>query len=345
LTTNSNNNNQLNLFFLQPSSLNSNTIAFKLRPTQSLISLIEPSSSPPPPPLPPRPARPSGQTLPSASRVADIIHQFETHSRSSMSNNQNKVTPPIRSVFTKQWEGNSSRTSHTFVVETPSTSIALNSKKNNKPQPIIIYERVTNHDRPYQSVSTPPPVSPKSPLVKTWLQNRTKSQQNIESDTDSAIHTMVAVINTDMNDSTILSRSNTTDSTCSSSLSSSISPSIPHFALPTIASTQKQRDITSNSTSFKRTCSPPPRAVATFTRTISSTPSIPNEDLEPSHSSSLSTHFLSSEENLVDQYRRLPSPETIQSDTNLTRNSTTQVIINTNLPLKYKRDILIRLYG
>jgi hypothetical protein len=74
---------------------------------------------------------------------------------------------------------------------------------------------------------------------------------------------MAAAINTDTNDSATLSRSSTTDSTCSS-LSSSTFPPTPHFTLPTISSTQKQRDSNSNSTSFKRTNFPPPPPIANF---------------------------------------------------------------------------------
>jgi hypothetical protein len=334
LTTNSNNNNQLASFFLQSSSPSiPNTFTFTIRPSQSLVSLVEPSPSPPP--LPPRP---SEKPKPSASRVADIIHRFESHNVSSMNSNHSKVSPPTRSVFTKQWEENPP-------IESPANRTPLNFKKINRPQPIIVYERITNHDRPLKSASTPPPVSPKSPLVKTWLQNKAISQQNVESDTDSAIHTMAAVINTDTNDSATLSRSSTADSTSSSSSSSSVSPSTPHFALPTIASTQKQRDLTSNSTSFKRTCSPPPPTVTTFTRTISSTPSTRNEDLEPAHTSSLTTRFCSSEANLADQYRRLSSPDGTRSEINLSQKSATAALINPNLPLKYKIDSFIRLYG
>jgi hypothetical protein len=261
-------------------------------------------------------------------------------------NNTNKISSPIRSVFTKQWEDNSSP--RVTILENSSTHIPSNLKKDNKPKPIIIYERLTNHDRPYKSLSTPPPVSPKSPLAKTWLQTKITSQQNIESDTDSAIHTMAVVNNNTNNDSVTLSRSSTADSTCSSS---SISPPTPHFALPTIASTQKQRDLTTNSSSFKRTCSPPPpplptspsppppSSVSTFTRPIPS--STNNENFE----SSLPIRFCASEINLVDQYHRLTSPDVSRSDTDLSQNSSTQTSINTNLPLRYKRESFYRLYG
>jgi hypothetical protein len=267
------------------------------------------------------------------SRVANIIRQFESQTALLM-NNSTKVSSPIRSVFVKQWEGtringNSPRTPPIVVVET-SSPIPFNSKKSNKkPQPIIICERITNHNRP-----TPPPINPKSPLIKTWSQLKLMSQQqqqNIESDTDSAIHTMTPVIN---NDSITLSRSSTsgtTDSTCSSSCSSS---SPPRFARPTIASTQKQRHLLSNSISFKRTNSPP-SSIITFTRAVPPILSsiIPlcsiNEDFEQqSQSSTLTNCFSSSEINFIE---RLSNSE--------------RILPNTNLPFRYKRDSFIRLYG
>jgi len=287
-----------------------------------------------------------------SSRVANIIRQFESQAASLMSNST-KVSSPIRSVFVKQWEGtrkngNSPRTPPIVVVET-SSPIPFNSKKNNnKPQPIIICERITNHNRP-----TPPPINPKTPLIKTWSQLKLMSRQQqqqqiqtIESDTDSAIHTMVTVIN---NDSLTLSRSSTsatTDSTCSSSCSSSSNaPSPPRFARPTIASTQKQRQLMSNSISFKRTNSPP-SSILKFTRAVPPILSsiVPlcsiNEDLEQQiQPSTLTTCFCSSEINLIE---RLSTPERILSDTTLLQNS---IIKNTNLPLRYKRDSFIRLYG
>lgn len=336
-TNNNNNNNQLTSFFLQSSD--PNTFSITLRPSQSLASLVEPTlypSSSPPPPIPPRS---SEQIKGSSSRVADMIHRFESHTKLSLKNNSNKSSPPIRNVFTKQWEENSSRTTSVVIVK---TTTPTNSKENNKRQPIIVCERITNHDRSHKSLPTPPPVSPKSPLAKKWLQNKIKTQKSIESDTDSAIQTMAIVINNDTNDSTILSRSNTTESSCSSS-SSSISPSTPHFILPTNASTQKQCDITTNSTSFKRTCSPPPSppsSVTTFCRPIPSTHHENFESLLPP------TRLYASEINLVDQYRRLSSSSDVtRSDIDLTQNSPTKTLINTNLPLKYKRDTFIRLYG
>lgn len=317
LRTNSNNNNQLTSFFLQSSSSsNSNTYTITLRPSQSLVSLIEPESLLPPPPIPPRL---SEKTKASSSRVANMIHRFESHTKPSMNNNNNlnKSSSPIRTLFTKQWEENSPpRTAPIVIVETtPTADVLFHSKENNKRQPIIVCERVTNHDRSRKSLSTPPPVSPKTPPAKTWFQNKITIPQNVESDTDSAIQTMAVVINNDMNDSTTLSRSNTTESNCSSS-SSSISPS-----------TQKQHDITTSSPA-----SPPP-SVTNFTRPV---PLTHHENFE----STLSTRLCASEINLVDQYRRLSSPDVTRSDTNLS-----QTLINTNLPLKYKRDSFCRLYG
>ncbi len=336
-TTNSNNNKQSTPFFLRPQlapppppppSLSSLS---NLRPSQSLISLVE---------SPSKNRCQSSKNRLISSRIANIIHQFESQS-SELMNNSTKVSSPIRSVFVKQWEGtrkngNSPRTPPIVVVETSSPipfNLKKNNNNNNKPQPIIICERITNHNRP-----TPSPINPKIPLIKTWSQLKLMSQQQqiLESDTDSAIHTMVSVIN---NDSIILSRSSTsgtTDSTCSSSCSSS-SSSPPRFARPTIASTQKQRQFMSNSTSFKRTNSPP-SSIMTFTRAVPPIVSniVPlyaiNEDLEQQQTQSpiLNNCFCSSE--------RISTPERILSDTN-------SITKNTNLPLRYKRDSFIRLYG
>ncbi|CAF2940893.1 unnamed protein product [Rotaria sp. Silwood2] len=364
-TTNSNNNKQSTPFFLRPQSIpSSSPLLSTLQFSQSSISLVEST------PIHLEIQCQLFKNRVISSRVANIIRQFESQAASSM-NTRTKVSSPIRSVFVKQWEGtrkngNSPRTPPIVVVET-SSPIPFTSKKynnnnnnnNNKPQPIIICEKIANHNRP-----TPPPVSPKIPLTKTWSQLKQMSQQqqqqqgeNIESDTDSVVHRMVAVINNGNKDSVTLSRSSTsatTDSTCSSSCSSSSNaPSPPGFARPTIASTQKQRQFISNTTTFKRANSPFP-PVTTFTRTVLSTPSAIaplcsiNEDLEQqqTQTSTLTNRFCSSEVNLVDQYRQLSTPEIILSETSLSQNSIKEIItINTNLPLKYKRDSLIRLYG
>ncbi|CAF4654409.1 unnamed protein product, partial [Rotaria socialis] len=269
--------------------------------------------------------------------------------------------------FIKQWEGsktneNSSRTPPIVVVETASPKTFRPKKNNNtnKPQPIIICEKITNHNRP-----TPPPASPKNTFTKTGSQLKQVSQhqhqqqktEHIESNTDCAMHRIVSVINNGNNESVTLSRSSTsatTDSTCSSSCSSSSNtPSPPGFARPTIASTQKQRQFISNVTSFKRANSPFP-PITTFTRTI---PSVPltilplcpiNEDLEQQQpqASILKNRFCSADVILVDQYCQLSNTDIILSETSVSQSSITEIIaINTNLPLKYKRDSLIRLYG
>jgi len=340
-TTNSNNNKQSTTFFLQ-SQLASPPPSPILRPSQSLISLVESS---------PIPLKPTCQPSPphlSSSRVANIIHQFESQTNSTM-NNPTKISSPIRSVFVKQWEGTrKTGTPPIVIVESSSPPIPFPSKQiNNQPQPIIICERITNHNR--STPPPPPPVSPKSPLIKTWSQLKLISQQQIEtieSDSDSAIHTMTVMIDDSNHDSTTLSRSSTsptTDSTCSSSSSSS-SSSPPRFTRPTIASIQKQRQFISNTTSFKRANSP--SLITTFTRTLSSTSPttiLPlcsiNEDLEQQQQQTQSSTLTSC---LIDQYCRLSTSEIILSDTTLSKNS---VIINTNLPLRYKRDSFIRLYG
>ncbi|CAF0893466.1 unnamed protein product [Rotaria sordida] len=369
-TTNSNNNKQSTPFFLRPQSVpSSSSLLSTLQLSQSSLSLVESS----PIHLEIQCQLFKNRVL--SSRVANIIRQFESQAASSSMNNHTKVSSPIRSVFVKQWEGtrkngNSSRTPPIVVVDT-SSPIPFTSKKNNnnnhnhnhnhnKPQPIIICEKIANHNRPI-----PPPVSPKTPLTKTWSQLKQISQQQkqqveiIETDTNSTVHRMVAVINNANKESVTLSRSSTsatTDSTCSSSYSSSSNaPSPPGFARPTIASTQKQRQFISNTNTFKRANSPFP-PVTTFTRTISSTPStiVPlcsiNEDFEQHQqqiqTSTLTNRFCSSDVNLIDQYRQISTSEKILSETNLLQNSITEIItINTNLPLKYKRDSLIRLYG
>lgn len=359
----SKNNSQSNPFFLRPKPASTSASSPPTLPSlstlqisQSLISLVE---------LPTINSEDRCQLSRNrlfSPRVATIIRQFESQAVSLM-NNPTKVSSPIRSVFVKKWEdkrknGNSLRTPPIVVVETSSSS-SFTSKKNNnniKPQPIIICEKITNNNR-----LVPPPVSPKSPLTKTWSQLKLMSQQqpaeNIENVTDSSIHRMVNAINNGNKDCVTLSRSSTsatTDSTCSSSCSSSSNaPSPPRFTRPTIASTQKQRQFISNVTCFKRTNSPSP-SITTFTRTVSSTPSIIlplcsiNEDLEQQQTqiSMSSSRFCSSDVNLVEQNYPLLATQTISSEPNLSQNSITEALtINTNLPLRYKRESLIRLYG
>jgi hypothetical protein len=207
---------------------------------------------------------------------------------------------PIRSVFVKQWEGaKMNGSSSPIVVVETSSPIPFHLKK--KPQPIIICERIR---------SIPSPIHSKNPLIKTWSQ--LKFQQN-----DSNIHKIVNGMTETLSRS---STSGTTDSTCSSlsSLSSSNNSSPPRFARPTIASTQKQRHLLSNSISFKRSNSPP-SSIPTFTRALPPVlPSIVplcsiNEDLE----------------------QQTPTIERILPPDPK----------NPNLPLRYKRDSFIRLYG
>jgi hypothetical protein len=219
---------------------------------------------------------------------------------------------PIRSVFVKQWEGTklNGNSSPIVVVET-SSPIPFHLKK--KPQPIIICERITNHNR---SISSP--IHSKTPLIKTWSQLKLMSQQP----NDSTIHKIVNGMTETLSRS---STSGTTDSICSSSSSSlsSNNSSPPRFARPTIASTQKQRQFLSNSISFKRTNSPP-SSITTFTRVLPPILSsiVPlcsiNEDLE----------------------QQTPTIERISTPEKILFNSK-----NPNLPLRYKRDSFIRLYG
>ena len=233
--TNSKNNKQSTPFFLRPqlappppppsSSLST------LRPSQSLISLIDSSSSSS------KIRCQSTKNTFISPRIAKIIDQFESQTISLMNNSS-----PIRSIFVKQWEGTKSPRNTPIVIVETSSPIPFHRKK---PQPIIICERITNHNRPISS-----------PIIKTWSQLKIPSQQQQILDQHSET----------------LSRSSTsgtTDSTCSTSSSSSLSniSSPPRFARPTIASTQKQRQFLSHSLSFKRSSSPP-SSITTFTRAI-----------------------------------------------------------------------------
>ena len=261
LTTN--NHQQITSFFLQ--STDPNTFTITLRPSQSLASLIDPV----PPPIPPRPSEQSKRGSPS--RVADMVHRFESNG------------------FSKPLEDPSSSSRMSPIVIVERTHRTPNSSKDiPKRQPIIVCERITNHDRSQKSFSIPSQIPPPAKICRQIP--LATSPQYVDSDTDSAIQTMPVLINKNMNDSIASSRSNTTDSNCSSSSSSS--------------SSEKQSDSPSG-TDFPR----------------------------PIPSSRLCT----SEINLVDQYRRLSSPDVSRSETNLSHNP--------NLPLKYKRESYCRLYG
>ncbi|CAF3524886.1 unnamed protein product [Rotaria socialis] len=354
LTTKDNNNKNMTSFFLQASLLSdSNTFTFTSRPSQSLVSLVKPSSSSSSSPSPSSGFHDNGrseQTKPISSRVANIIHQFEAHSLSSMNHKPSKLSPPARISVKKLFEGNSSQNSPVVIaadVETSSTCIPFNSKKANKPQPIIVYETVAHNDRSHNPESNSPVITPDNSSRKISSQNLTMSQQNIESDTDSAIHTMPAVMKNDTNYSATISRSSTTDSTCSS-LSLSDSSSRPHFDLSTSFSAKKQHDLDLNLRYSQQGCSlsPSPARRTTFTKIIPSAVTYEdNENLQSSKLHSLTTRFCSSELNIADQYRQFLSSDTIQSDLNLSENSTKKFFVNTNFPLKYKRDSFIRLYG
>ena len=306
LTTNHHSHNeQITSFFLQ--STEPNTFTITLRPSQSLVSLIDPvalpssSSSPSPPPVPPRPSEQAKRASPS--RVADMVHRFESQSKSST-----KTSLPLRNAFVKSSsEEQSSRISPIVIVER--TARTTNPKR----QPIIVCERITNHDRSDKSFSVVPL---QTPLAKTCRQipitTTTMSPQNVDSDTDSAIQTMPVLINKNMNDSMTFSRSNTTESNCSSS-SSSVN-----------VSTEKQQ---SDDQMVNHSTTP---SLPIYSRPIPSTTS-------SHHEPSLSTRLCTSEINLVDQYHRLPSPDVSRSESNLSHNP--------NLPLKYKRESYCRLYG
>ncbi|CAF4625108.1 unnamed protein product, partial [Rotaria socialis] len=298
LTTKDNNNKNMTSFFLQASLLSdSNTFTFTSRPSQSLVSLVKPSSSSSSSPSPSSGFHDNGrseQTKPISSRVANIIHQFEAHSLSSMNHKPSKLSPPARISVKKLFEGNSSQNSPVVIaadVETSSTCIPFNSKKANKPQPIIVYETVAHNDRSHNPESNSPVITPDNSSRKISSQNLTMSQQNIESDTDSAIHTMPAVMKNDTNYSATISRSSTTDSTCSS-LSLSDSSSRPHFDLSTSFSAKKQHDLDLNLRYSQQGCSlsPSPARRTTFTKIIPSAVTYEdNENLQSSKLHSLTT--------------------------------------------------------
>ena len=336
LATSSSSTKPVTSFFLRSSLLSdSDSCTFPSQFSQSLVSLVRPLPAAIPPP-----SRPC-QLL--SSHVANIINQFESRNVSSMNNKQNKLSRSNRSIFNQEWERNHYPASSNFAAEPTSTYIPFNFKVNNKPQPIIVYERIGHDDESSKPGSISSSIDPRNSFEKSYHPHKTTSQPNAESDTDSAVHTMPTVINADINHASTLSRSSTTNSICSS-LSSSISSVNPHFVPPVFASIQKQCDIPVDSTSCKSACSPRSSPVITI-RTNSSTSSTINDGHQSSKSHSLNTRFCLSEENLADQYRRLSSPDAIQSDTNLSQTPIKQVQINTNLPLRYKRDSFIRLYG
>ena len=402
-TTNGNEKNGLSSFFLRLEPVRfvvalCDPYGIHSRSCQSLISLIESSST-----LAPSSsaACPFSDHCHSSSRVAHIVHQFESQFHPSMSNNVRKVSSPIRSVFAKQWEnsrhhGFSPRFAPILVVESPSAlsltspvaTTTTTTTRTSRPQPIIICERITNHNRSCKSSAHSAALIPASSLTKTRPvlevsphQERDSHQVNVDqaaSVANSPVHMLIGVKSDVLEDLSRLSRSSTgatNDSTCSShsSSSSSSSPSStqspPRFARPTIASTQKQRDMLCNLTAFKRSSSPPPcPSVTTFTRVISSfsapslppsSPSLPpasfrralssiNEDLEQ-HAQffSIPTVLYSSDTSPADPYCRLSVEDVCRLEPRLAEDRLTTELLNidTNRPLKYKRDSLIRLYG
>ena len=147
LTTN--NSQSIASFFLQSPSVSSSSDVPSLRPSHSLLSLCEPS------PVPPRPP---------SSRVAQIIHRFESRTH------QSPPPPPARSLLVK-----------------PTTTTTTRSK----PQPIIVYERISTEPR---------------------------SSLPLESDEDSAVHSR------ENESSVTLSRSSTNSDSTSSSTTKPIEP-------------------------------------------------------------------------------------------------------------------------
>ena len=136
----------ISTFFLQSQSTSSTcidpqTLTLTMRPSQSLISLIEPPPSPPPP-VPPRPKRFPSQTTTestklssenrplSSSRVADIIHRFESQNTATMNKNHMKVPTP-RAILIRERDGQSQSCSPVSG-ENPIMTLPLKKK----PQPI-----------------------------------------------------------------------------------------------------------------------------------------------------------------------------------------------------------------
>ena len=259
-----------------------------------------------------------------------------------MNHQPRKVSSPIRSVFVKQWERTEkhehSSPSSPIVLVQCSAPISFAWKDNHNKEKIRA-TLVSKQKNRCNGTTT----STDSSLTKTsQLISQRKQQEirNIDGLTENSV-LPTTHINSDW---TTLSRSNTSrtiDSTCSSTSNLS---SPPRFARPTIASIQKQRQFLPNSTPFKRINSLS-RPITTFTRTFSSVRSsvLPlssiKEDLEQqqqqTQTSKLTNYSYSSNLNLVDH---LSTSET-------TNCSIETVIVNRNLPLKYKRDSLIRLYG
>ena len=342
----------LGSFYLQsqaistPSTSSDLSIASTIRPSKSLLSLVEAPSvaapAPAAPPVPPRTFRPralpieeskvpSEVRLPS-SRVASIIHRFESGDNSSMNNrNHPMASPPTRIHLkehsrspTHQSENGSAHLPRSLADTRPSTCIPCDSKQIPKASPIIIYERIVDDDRS-QKIQ---PVEIPSRIETQGVQAR----PNVETTTNR------------MNTSPTLSHSTSSDLTTTGSCSPPIPVPLP---VETVHSGEKQRDSLSQRNSLCRSCSPPLTPSASIVRSISSTPSEFTVNLERGPpSSTLTNRFCSSEMNLVDQYRRLMSSEGVRSETNLCQNSSKVMsMINTDLPLKYKRESLLRLHG
>lgn len=127
----------LTTFYLQSESIcSSHSTSMTMRPSQSLISLIDPS----PPPIPPRPKKNPTETR--STRVADIIHRFETRIV------PNKSSSPIE------------------------------LKKSSKPQPIIVYERIPMEIKSNESPPSPSPSNTSTISADSTSCSSTKSNEN-----------------------------------------------------------------------------------------------------------------------------------------------------------------------
>ena len=229
----------LGSFYLQSEVISTPPIvlssASTIRPSKSLLSLVEPptAATPLPPPIPPRTFRrlplpieeskvPSDVRLPS-SRVASIIHRFESGDNASMNHpNDKMVSPPTRLLPRGPVEIH------------PCKLIPFDSKQLPKTSPIIIYERRVDEDRL--------PSSPLNPSIEI--------PSRIEIASDQAKPHFETIIH-QINISPTVSHSIRSSVTTTDFTSSSSRPIPDALSMETIHSTQSQR------TSLCRSCSPP----------------------------------------------------------------------------------------
>lgn len=252
---------------------------------------------------------------------------------SSISNKQNKVSPLTRDMVNKTLEEEFYQKSHS--INTFSTCIPSDSTITFKPQPIIIYERIFHHNKSNEFESKSLVGNKNTSSTNICVENLTKTESTIQNDTDSDMHEVSNVIGNDSIDTIKTSPSNTSKSSgwsfslsdCSRNLHSDFNAKIP---------TENQHGLEICSKYFQRSTSLSPPA---------ETNSKDNDNRYIPQLHSLTAKFSSSNVNIADQYRQLLSSNSIQSDSNLSLCSTKKTHINTNLPLRYKRESLIKLYG